>query len=58
MIPHGDPQYNATHRPTLHIPRARAIDLNGFASLHPKLQDMMGAYRAGELAIVHRVGHP
>jgi len=30
VIPHGDPDYNATNRPTLYIPPAEAIDLNGF----------------------------
>lgn len=58
VIPHGDPDYSATNRPTLYIPPASAIALNGFASLHPSLQDMMDVYNAGDLAIVHRVGYP
>lgn len=58
VIPHGDVDYNTTNRPTLFIPRASAIDLNGFASLHPKLQDAMPVYNTGDLAIVHRVGYP
>lgn len=58
VIPHGDSQYNATLRPTLYIPPAEAIDLNGFASFHPALGDMMDVYNAGELAVVHRLGYP
>jgi uncharacterized protein (DUF1501 family) len=57
VIPHGDPQYNATSRPTLYIPPASAIDLNGFASLHPALGGLTGAYDAGELAVLHRIGY-
>ena len=57
VIPHGDPDYNATNRPTLHIPSGSAIDLNGFASLHPSLADMMDPFNAGDLAVVHRVGY-
>ena len=58
IIPHGDPDYNATNRPTLYIPPAGAINLNGFASFHPKLQDAMSVFNAGDLAVVHRVGYP
>ncbi|MCP3978232.1 MAG: DUF1501 domain-containing protein [bacterium] len=58
VIPHGDTAgYNDTNRPNLYIPPGAAIDLNGFASLHPALADMTDAYNAGELAVVHRVGY-
>ncbi len=57
VIPHGDAQYNVFYRPTLYIAPGAAIDLNGFASLHPALQDMLPVYNAGELAVVHRVGY-
>jgi uncharacterized protein (DUF1501 family) len=58
VIPHGDAQYTSSIRPTLYVPPASAINLNGFASLHPSLSAMMPAYNAGELAVVHRVGYP
>ena len=58
VIPHGDTQYNSSLRPTLYIPPGQAIDLNGFASFHPALGEMMDLYNAGELAVVHRVGYP
>lgn len=57
VIPHGDIQYSPTIRPSLYIPPAAAHDLNGFASLHPALGDMLDVYNAGDLAVVHRVGY-
>jgi uncharacterized protein (DUF1501 family) len=58
VIPAGDPDYNATNRPSLYIPNTSSIALNGFARLHPALADLMPIYNAGDLAIVHRVGFP
>src|SRR5437867_2952418 len=58
VIPAGDPDYNTTNRPTLYIPNANSIDLNGFARLHPALADMAPIYAAGDLCVVHRVGFP
>ncbi len=58
VIPHGDPDYNATTRGTIYIPPGSAINLNGFASFHPALSPMMDAFNAGELAVIHRVGYP
>ena len=58
VIPHGDPSYNVGNRKALYIPPEEAIDLNGFASLHPAMGSLMDAYNAGEVAVVHRVGYP
>jgi len=59
VIPGGDPDYNATNRPTLYIPNASSIDLgNGFARLHPAMSAMMPLFNSGDLAVVHRVGYP
>lgn len=58
LIPHGDPDYDATLRPTLYISPSDGIDLNGFASFHPALSDLMDVWNDGELAAVHRVGYP
>jgi uncharacterized protein (DUF1501 family) len=58
VIPHGDTQYNTTNRPTLYLSPAQAINLNGFASLHPALSDLTDVYNVGRLAVVHRVGYP
>lgn len=36
----------------------RGIDLgNGFAMLNPNLHDLIPAYNAGEMAVIHRVGY-
>lgn len=56
VIPHGDPGYGPALRPSLHVPRSAAHELNGFASLHPALGDLRELFRDGELAVVHRVG--
>jgi uncharacterized protein (DUF1501 family) len=58
VIPHGDPQYNLTTRKSLYIPPAEAVDLNGFASLHPAMAGLTDAYNAGDLAVIHRAGYP
>jgi uncharacterized protein (DUF1501 family) len=58
VIPHGDPDYNVTNRKTLYIPPAEALDLNGFASLHPAMGGLMDGFNAGEVAVIHRVGYP
>jgi len=57
VIPHGDPAYSASIRPNLYIAPQEAIDLNGFASLHPALGDLVDLYNAGDLAVIHRVGY-
>lgn len=58
VIPGGDPDYNTTNRPTLYIPPASSINLNGFARLHPSLGDLTEIFNAGDLAVAHRVGFP
>ena len=57
VIPHGDPMYNSTTRPSLFIPQGQALNLNDFASLHPALANMMDGYNAGDLAVLHRIGY-
>src|SRR5262245_3234609 len=64
VVPHGDDRYYAL-RPTLAVdpPRGgralqgeRALDLDGFFGLHPRLAPLLGPFRDGALAIVHAVG--
>lgn len=67
IIPRGDPEYNATNRPSLFIPDNLAINSgNGFAQFHPSLQPMMEVYNnsalngqtgPGNVAVIHRVGY-
>jgi uncharacterized protein (DUF1501 family) len=58
IVPYGDADYNTTNRPTLFLPPANRIDLNGFGALHGALADLHPLYQSGDLAIVHRVGYP
>jgi uncharacterized protein (DUF1501 family) len=58
IIPHGDPEYNNTNRPSLYISPTAAIDLrNNFASLHPAMSPMSEIFDAGQLAAIHRVAY-
>lgn len=57
VIPIGDPQYGVGIRPTLAVPQAAAINLNGFAYLHPALADIEQMFTDGELAVIHRVAY-
>ena len=57
VIPHGDPDYDVTTRPTLYIPPAQSINLNSFAHLHPSLGHLMDIFDDGELAVIHQVGY-
>ena len=60
-VPFGDASYY-TLRPTLNIPRPdsggpyAALDLDGFFGLPPSMSSLVGAYDAGQLAIVHACG--
>ncbi len=57
VVPFGDPNYYRL-RPGIAVPRAAAIDLDGFFGLHPSLAPLKPIYAAGELAIVQAAGSP
>ena len=63
VVPHGDDEYYR-RRPTIGIPRPddlaveRAVDLDGFFGLHPRLEPLAEIYRAGDMAFVHATGAP
>ena len=66
VVPHGEAAYYA-RRPTLGIPRPddrqappnlRAVDLDGFFGLHPRLAPLLPAWQAGHLAPVVACGAP
>ena len=51
VIPHGDPDYSIDQPADAVHPVQRAVrSLNGFASLHPSLGNLLEAYNAGDLA--------
>lgn len=62
-VPHGEEAYYGL-RPTLAIPRPdsssaqKAVDLDGFFGLPPAMAPLLGAFQAGDLAIVHACGMP
>lgn len=57
VLPHGDPEYNITNRPTLYIDPATSLDIPGntFCEFHPKLAKLMDLHNAGDLATIHQV---
>ncbi len=57
VIPHAEPSYY-TMRPSIAIPRAQVIDLNGFFGLHPAMSPLKPLWDQGHLAIVHAAGSP
>ncbi|MGA9531399.1 MAG: DUF1501 domain-containing protein [Anaerolineales bacterium] len=66
VVPHGEEAYYR-QRPTLSVPRPddvrakagqRAVDLDGFFGLHPRLGSLMEAWQTEHLAIVHACGAP
>src|SRR5215813_11535041 len=57
VVPHGETSYYAM-RPSINIPRASALDLDGFFGLHPALAPLMPLWKQRHLAIVHAAGSP
>lgn len=57
VIPHADPAY-ATARPSLAIPPAEVVDIDGVLGLHPALTTLKTWYDQGLVAIVNGVGYP
>lgn len=53
--PVGDPAYAAL-RPTLG--KDRGLELDGYFTLHPELENLMPLWRAGDLGFVHAVSTP
>ena len=57
VVPYGEPNYYAM-RPTIAIPQAKALDLDGFFGLHPAMASLLPLYRQGHLAIIPATGSP
>ncbi|MGH9541400.1 MAG: DUF1501 domain-containing protein [Terriglobales bacterium] len=57
VIPYGEGYYYSV-RPTIAIPRAEALDLDGFFALHPALAPLKPLWDQRQLAIVHAAGSP
>ena len=57
VIPYADPRYRE-FRPGIGVARERTIQLDDKVAFHPKLEPMMEAWKAGDLAVVQGVGYP
>lgn len=57
VIPYADPAYR-TLRPGIGLPRERVLQLDEQVGLHAKLEPLMEAWAARDLAIVQGVGYP
>ncbi|MBV9492188.1 MAG: DUF1501 domain-containing protein [Verrucomicrobia bacterium] len=57
LVPYDDDAYYRA-RPTLAIPRAQVLPLDGRVGLHPALAPLKGLYDDGRLAVLQGVGYP
>jgi uncharacterized protein (DUF1501 family) len=57
VVPYADPKYREL-RPAIGVARERTIQLDEKVGLHGKLEPLMEAWKAGDLAIVQGVGYP
>src|SRR6185503_17868004 len=57
VIPYADPLYREL-RPDIGLARDRVLQLDEHVGLHAKLEPLMEAWKARDLAIVQGVGYP
>jgi uncharacterized protein (DUF1501 family) len=57
VVPYGESAYYAA-RPTIAIPRADVLDLDGFFGVHPALASLLPYFKDKSAAFVHAVGSP
>ena len=57
IVPHGERAYYAA-RPSIAVPKASVLDLDGFFGAHPSLQSLMPFWKDKSLGIVHAAGSP
>ena len=57
VVPYREPNYYAM-RPSIAIPQAFVLDLDGHFGLHPAMASFKPLFDAGHLAIVHAAGSP
>ena len=58
VVPHGDPGYNTTVRPSTHIPSESLLFKDGFFGLHPAMAALTKHWTEGRVAAVHATGLP
>jgi uncharacterized protein (DUF1501 family) len=57
LVPYADPKYREL-RPGIALTRERVLPLDEKVGLHDKLEPLMEAWKAGDLAILQGVGYP
>jgi uncharacterized protein (DUF1501 family) len=57
VIPFADPAYAAA-RPSIAIPAAQALSLDGSVGLHPSMTRLKARYDRGQMAVVQGVSYP
>ncbi len=57
VVPYADADYHVA-RPSLRVPAASVLKLDGFFGLHPALRPLLVPWRRRHLAVVHAVGSP
>jgi uncharacterized protein (DUF1501 family) len=57
VIPYADPAYAAA-RPTIAIPTAQVLPLNGSVGLHPNFTRLKARFDKGQMAVVNGVSYP
>src|SRR4029079_4380667 len=57
VVPYGEAAYYAA-RPSIALPRADVIDLDGFFAVHPALASLVPYFKDKSAAFVHAVGSP
>ena len=57
LVPFGDDRYRAL-RPNIGLDRHELLELNDWQGLNAALEPLMGAWNAGEMAIVQGLGYP
>ena len=57
LVPYADPKYREL-RPAIGVAREHVLQLNEHIGLHQKLEPLMEAWKARDLAIVQGVGYP
>ena len=45
-------------RPTVHIPRAQAVDLTSTLAMHPQMAPLQNFWNEGQMRVVQNVGYP
>ena len=57
LVPHGEDAYHRA-RPTLALPKARVLPVNGEVGFNDRLEGLMDLYDDGQVAVIQGAGYP